>query len=159
MISVPQSLDALQDFLDMHGGDPHRWPAGFAEALAPRFEADPAARAMLARAARLEALIEASLDSAPVFDARAVIARAERTAQVSSLAAQRGAQKETRRDAMRGVSLRNQLRPLLALAASLFLGFLVGASGWMPGGRPMLVLDGAEIVALAAESFSLEEAP
>jgi hypothetical protein len=151
MTSIPRTLDALQDFLDAHGGDPRRWPAGFAEALAPQFETDPDARAMLARAVRLEALIEASLDPAPAFDAKAVIARAERTAQVASLA--------ERRQSLRAISMRGRLRPLLALAASLFLGFLVGASGWMPGGRSMLVLDGAEIVALAAESFSLEEAP
>ena len=147
MTPLPQGLDGLQEFLDIHGADPRRWPAGMEQALAPWFARDPRAQALLARARKLEALIEAAAPAAPsAFDPSLALA-ATRSAQVTPLRSkQRAANPPIRR-----------LRPILALAASLILGFFFGASGWMPGGR-VASLEAAEIAALAADSFGLDDA-
>lgn len=146
MTPLPQGLDGLQDFLDIHGADPRRWPSGMEQALAPWFARDPRAQAILARARKLEALIEAAASAPPAFDPSLVRA-ATRSAQVTPFRP---------RQAAAPPSLR-RFRPILALAASLILGFFFGASGWMPGGRAAS-LEAAEIAALAAESFGLDDA-
>jgi hypothetical protein len=143
---LPQGLDGLQDFLDAHGADPRRWPVGMEEALAPWFARDPRAGAMLARARKLEALIEAAAAPSAAYDP-AIARIVARAAQATPL---RPKQAAAGRQA-------TPLRPILALAASLILGFFVGANGWMPGARTT-GLDVAEIAALAADSFVLEEA-
>lgn len=145
MTPLPQGLDGLQDFLDINGADPRRWPAGMEQALAPWFARDPRAQAMLARAQKLEALIEAATPVPAEFDPRLAMA-ATRSAQVTPLRPRQAAAPANRR-----------LRPILALAASLILGFFFGAGGWMPGGRAS-GLEAAEIAALAADSFGLDDA-
>ena len=147
MTPLPQGLDGLQDFLDVHGADPRRWPAGMEQALAPWFARDPRAQAMLARARKLEALIEAAAPSASGFDRGRAQAVTRATQAIPIQRRPAGT-----------IWPAGQLRPVLALAASLILGFFVGVNGWMPDGRSAN-MEAAEIAALAADSFSLDEAP
>lgn len=149
MTPLPQDLDGLQEFLDIHGADPRRWPTGMEQALTPWFARDPRALALLARARKLEALIEAAAPApaAPsAFDPSRAMA-STRSAQVTPLRPMQSAAAPPIR----------RLRPILALAASLILGFFFGAGGWMPGGRASS-LDTAEIAALAADAFGLDDA-
>ncbi len=153
----PGDVDAFQDFLDIHGADPRRWPPQERAGLAPWIAQSAEAQALIARAARLEALIEASTPASPHFDASRVAALAARTAQVIPL----------RRKAESGRGAwRPRLRPLAALAASLILGLAFGANGLMPNGlassraaQSALTMDAMDIAALTADAFGLGDAP
>ena len=141
MSRFPQDLEAFQDFLDIHGTRPEAWPQGDEASLTRYLAQNPAARATLDRARRLDALINDALPTAPAFDSAVILREAARTAQVIPL------RPRTR-----------SIRPIAALAASLLLGFVLGANGLMPldtnGAR-----DVNEFAALVGDAFSGDEAP
>ena len=135
-------MDRFRELLDAYGAEPRRWPAqerGMAEAL---IAASPEARALRAKAAGLDVLLDrAQPISPPIIDAEALIGR---------IAAQ---------DQGRGqvVSLQASRRPapsrfwlkVASLAAAAAIGFLLGASQLASMGDGTAPASGPELADIA----------
>jgi hypothetical protein len=118
-------MDRFRELLDAYGAEPRRWPAqerGMAEAL---IAASPEARALRAKAAGLDVMLDRVRPiSPPLIDAEVLIGR---------IAAQDQGQG---RDRGQVVSLQAGRRPapsrfwlkVASLAAAAAIGFLLGAS-------------------------------
>jgi len=139
--------DRFGDLLDLHGSDPRAWPAAEREAALRLLDASAEARALLEEAR----LLDAALAAPPGPPASAEL-RARILAAAPPVAAPAGgAAVLPFRPARRWIPVGSSA---LALAASLVLGFWIGAAD--PGGA-VLDLAEAEIADLlagpAAEGF------
>lgn len=171
----------LRDLLDTYGGDPARWPAGCRAESEAAIGANPDAQRMAAEARALDAVLMA----APLVDdarraalAAQLIAMAERETSPGGRSERRMAAlvpasnvvdlAEARRPVVRLGAVprvspafdarRGTARAGVALAASLVLGLLLGATAPMPGIETMLGLssqDSAEQLVMSIRNGHL----
>jgi hypothetical protein len=111
----------FKELVDAYGGDPKRWPAAERAAAEDFAARDPAARAALDEAARLDALLDAMTVKAPAVDPARIAAAASAAAQepagnVVPLARARKAPRPALARWGRGA----------ALAAATVAGFVIG---------------------------------
>jgi len=118
--NIPMTLERLRELLDAHGADPDRWPAGERAAAEVLIEGRAEARALVAEAARLDAL----LDRWPAPAASPFLA-----ARIAALATDLPQRKPSLAERL-GWWLPGPVWPQLAgLAAALLIGFTLGFSG------------------------------
>lgn len=129
-------LDRLKAVIDAYGGNPERWPETERTELAALASGRPELASMLAEARALDAVLR----SAPAGDASRLLALGERIltdagASGGGNVASGGRVMPLQKRPARPAPYRSPLWAAAALAASLFVGVVLGASDF---GRPAL---------------------
>jgi hypothetical protein len=137
----PLALEAFEELLDVHGADLARWPAEQRNRAERLLASSAAAQQLLARAARVAALLDALPDMLP---------SAELSARIAALPV-----RHPRRGGSAWWPFGNPLAPVLAWGAAAAFGLFVG-SGAAPDLEPLF--DGSAALSAQADSEARAEA-
>src|SRR6202142_3331296 len=132
-------LDRFRELLDAYGAEPRRWPAGERAAAEALLAREPEARALRAKAAAIDGLLDRATPLAPpIIDAEILVA--DITAKPQSMPAEGVALRPARR-APAGVFWLK----VASLAAAAILGFFIGVTQLLNPGDTSAPTSGLEL--------------
>ncbi|MGU3493470.1 hypothetical protein ACLBXM_05450 [Xanthobacteraceae bacterium A53D] len=146
-MNAPFTLDTFEDALALHGPDLALWPEAERAAAETLLTQAPDARAALAHARQVEALLHGHLDGHPTAEDEAVARRAMARLAATPLPARPRHWRERLADWFGGFDLRPAWPGMAMLAAMAVLGFALGSqvaeAGWFQsvGTQQVALLD------------------